>query len=179
MQQAEVVFVSPATGGIAVAKDIHFLATAASAAREHTKKLANALGIARTDITVFTVVALQTRGMLCMKMLDHIRLNLLMDGMGGPIMIVYPMIPRAIYSGKRTHTVGNSAASTSSSGPSMAMALSPASGGTDIDGDSSQEDDFDEDGQLPEVISRGSTLMTQWQRAAALSKDCFVLDSKS
>ena len=56
------------------------------------------------------------------------------------------------------------------------MALSPASGG--MDGDSSQDDDFDEDGQLPEVISRGATLLSQWQRAAALSKDRFALDSK-
>ena len=171
MQQAEIKFVSPATGGIASGgKDLHFLAIAAEAARENHKKLASVLRVQMSDISVFNVVALQTRGMLSMKLLDAIRHHVLMSGLGGPVMVVYPTIPKKVYSGVRTATLGSSSASSM-----MMETMEAASGAPD---ESSGDDDFDEEGHLPEVITRGATLLTAWQRAAALSKDHFVIDSK-
>ena len=173
MQQAEVKFVSPATGGVTSQKEVHWLATAVQASRDNLSKLSTALQVPSSDITVFNIVALQTRGMLSSKLLDSVRHHVLMGGIDGPILIVYTMIPSKVYSGKRTASTGSSASSVLGG----AFGDAPASGG-DGECDSSQDDDFDEDGQLPEVITRGATLMTAWQRAAALAKDHFTIDSK-
>ena len=173
MQQAEVKFVSPATGGVTSQKEVHWLATAVQASRDNLSKLSTALQVPSSDITVFNIVALQTRGMLSSKLLDSVRHHVLMGGIDGPILIVYTMIPSKVYSGKRTASTGSSASSVLGG----AFGDAPASGG-DGECDSSQDDDFDEDGKLPEVITRGATLMTAWQRAAALAKDHFTIDSK-
>ena len=169
MQQGEVTFVSPATGGIKTGKDIHWLATAVSAAREHLDKLSTALQVPPSDITVFNIVALQTRGMLSKKTLHAVRHHVLMGGLPGPIMILYPVIPSKVYSGKRTSSVA--------SGAAPLVFGEPASGGEGGGADSSEDDDFDEEGQLPEVVTRSATLMSAWERAAALSKDHFAIDS--
>ena len=43
---------------------------------------------------------------------------------------------------------------------------------------SSDEDNFDDDGQLSEVLTKAATLMSLWDRHAALAKDRFLEDSK-
>ena len=60
--------------------------------------------------------------------------------------------------------------------------MTSVSGGAPLQQDdgqiSSDEDNFDEDGQLPEVLTKAATLMSLWDRHAALAKDRFLVDSK-
>ena len=44
---------------------------------------------------------------------------------------------------------------------------------------SSDEDNFDEDGQLPEVLTKAATLLSLWDRHAALATDRFLVHSKN
>ena len=107
--------------------------------------------------------------MLSLKTLDQVRHHVLMGGLPGPILVVYPMIPKKVYSAKKSYSVDGPA---SAAAPSILDGQQPASGGDD---DSSNDDTFNEEGQLPEVLTRGTTLMTAWQRAAALAKDHFTI----
>ena len=164
VQEAEVVFDMPAPGGT---KEVNFLASAVQGARDNLKKLSTALQVPPTDISVFNIVALQTRGMLNSKVLDAVRLHVLMGGLPGPILIVYPLVPKNVSRAKKTLSLNSGGGSSSS----MFDGISPASGGDDgVEDSSSNDDDFNEDGQLPEMLTRGTTLMTAWQRAAALAK---------
>ena len=106
MQSGEIVFASPATGGMPGARGVHWLAEAVEAARANYNKLLTVLQLQPTDITVFNIVALQTRGMVSQKTLDAVRHHILMAGLPGPIMVVYPMIPSKVFSAKKNVVSG-------------------------------------------------------------------------
>ena len=89
-------------------------------------------------MAVFNVVALQTRGMLSSKTLEQVRHHVLTGGLPGPILVVYPMIPKIVYSAKKSYSVDNPA---SAAAPSILDGQQPASGGDD---DSSNDDTFNE-----------------------------------
>ena len=117
------------------------MAHAVQAAIGNIARLQKLVGVDK-KISVINVVALQTRGMLSSKMLDQVRAHMLMGELPGHILIVYPLIPAKIFAAKRSTIV--------SSG--MVPGLMPAVGGMSDqnDDESSQEDNFDNEGQLPE-----------------------------
>ena len=103
-------------------------------------------------------------------MLDQVRAHMLMGELPGHILIVYPLIPAKIFAAKRSTIV--------SSG--MMPGLMPVVDGKSVqnDDESSQEDNFDDEGQLPEVVTKMCTTMTTWERQGALAKDRFTIDNK-
>ena len=138
---------------------------AEQAAIGNIARLQKLVGVEK-KFSVINVVALQTRGMLSSKMLDQVRAHMLMGELPGHILIVYPLIPAKIFAAKRSTIV--------SSGTMPGLTgLMPAVGGMSDqnDDESSQEDNFDDEGQLPEVVTKRCTTMTPWERQGALAKD--------
>lgn len=166
--QSDIVFASPATGGLTVPEGIHWLTAAVQEATRNLNRVSVLAG-RQNSVAVFNVVSLPTHGMLSMKLLHAIRSNLLMqEGIHGPLLVMYPSIPRAVFRARRSSTAMGSGA--------WGAALSSAAAGASDDSDSA-EDGFTEEGQLPEVVTKAAQTMTKWERDTALARDRFEIDS--
>ena len=165
MQLSDVVFASPATGGLAVPEGIHWLTAAVQEANKNRSRVSVLAG--KTEVAVINILSLPTHGMMSQKLLHQVRSSVLMQSdMCGPILLMYPLIPRTVYKAKRTM------AASAATGADLTAA---ADG--DDDSNDSEDDIFGEEGQLPEVLTKASTTMSKWERDAALARDRFEIDS--
>ena len=169
MQMSDVVFASPATGGLTVPDKIHWL----TAAVEEAKRNCNRVSVMahKTEVAVINIIAMPTHGMISPKLLQQMRSSVLMQSdMCGPILFIYPLVPRSVYKRKQTFT---SSAATGASSTTVAGASAEG----ESDTDSNENDIFGEDGQLPDVLTKASTTQSKWERDTALARDRFQIDS--
>ncbi len=105
-------------------------------------------------------------------MLNQVRSSLLMQerDVPGPLLVMYPLIPRSVFSAKRSATAWAAADALAATGALVGL------GGAENSSDS-EEDCFTEEGQLPEVLTKAATTMSKWDRETALARDRFQIDS--
>ena len=119
------------------------------------------------------ILSMPTHGMMSQKLLRQVRSSVLMQSdMRGPTLLMYPVIPRMVYKAKRTMI-----ASAATGASLTAAAGASAECGGDDDSNDSENDIFEEEGQLPEVLTKASTTLSRWERDAALARDRFEIDS--
>jgi hypothetical protein len=168
--QSDVVFVSPATDGLTMPDGIHWLAAAAQEASQNRQRVSVLVG--QENVAVFNVLSLPTHGMLSQKLLNQVRASLLMQdgGVPGPMLVMYPLIPRSVYQAKRSSTA---LAATG------ALAAIGALGSFDTAENSSDSEEDCEmaDEQLLEVLTKAATTMSKWDRDTSLARDRFQIDS--
>ena len=170
MQLSDVVFASPATGGLTVPEGIHWLTAVVQEANKNHKRVSVLAG--KTEVAVINILSMPTHGMLSQKFLHQVRSSVLMQtDVPAPTLLMYPLIPRSVYKAKRTMT----ASAAIGAGSMAADGASAACGGDDDS--SGSEDVFGDEGQLPEVLTKASTTMSKWEREAALARDRFEIDS--
>ena len=171
MQLSDVVFASPATGGLTVPDGIHWLAAAVQEASKNRGRVSGL--VHKTDVEMINILSLPTHGMTTKTFLQQVRSSVLMQSdMCGPTLLMYPLIPRSVYKAKRTMTASAAAGASSTA----AVGASAECGGDD-DSIGSEDDISGEEGQLPDVLTKASTTMTKFERDAALAKDRYDIDS--
>ena len=171
MQLSDVVFASPATGGLTVPAGIHWLTAAVQEANKNHKRVSVLAG--KTEVAVINILSMPTHGMLSQKFLRQVRSSVLMQtDVPAPTLLMYPLIPRSVYKAKRTIMIASAA---TGAGSMAAVGASAACGGDDDS--SGSEDVFGDEGQLPEVLTKASTTMSKFAREAALARDRFEIDS--
>jgi hypothetical protein len=90
----------------------------------------------------------------------------------GPVLVMYPLIPRSVYKTKRTMIASAAAPGANL----MAAAGAQEEHGSD-DSSGSEDDCSGKEGQLPEVLTKASTTMSKWERESALARDRFEIDA--
>ena len=172
MQLSDVVFVSPATGGLTVPEGIHWLTAAIQEASRNRNRVSVLVGHA--EVALINIFSLPTHGMLSQKMLHQVRGSVLMQAaLPGPVLVMYPLMPRSAYKAKRTMT----ASAAASGANSTSAADNKEEQGSSNDSSDEEEDIFGDEGQLPEVLTKASTTMSKWDREAALARDRFEIDA--
>jgi hypothetical protein len=171
MQSSDVVFVSPATGGLTVPEGIHWLTAAVQEASKNHNRVSVLVG--QAEVAVINILSFPTHGMLSQKMLHQVRGSVLMQAaLPGPVLVMYPLIPRSAYKTKRTMIASAAAPGANL----MAAAGAKEEHGSD-DSSGSEDDCSEEESQLPEVLTKASTTMSKWDRESALARDRFEIDA--
>ena len=98
MQLSDVVFASPATGGLAVPEGIHWLTAAVQEANKNRIRVSVVAGATEVDVAVINILSMPTHGMMSQKICHQVRSSVLMQSdMRGPTLLMYPLIPRSVY----------------------------------------------------------------------------------
>ena len=112
---------------------------------------------------------------MSLKLLHQVRASVLMQAaLPGPVLVMYPLIPRLVYKAKRTMIA--SAASAFGANLMAAAGAKEEHGSDDCSG--SEDDCSGEEGQLPEVLTKAATTMSKWERESALAR-CLLYTSPS
>ena len=95
MQLSDVVFASPATGGLTVPAGIHWLTAACQEANKNHKRVSVLAG--KPEVAVINILSMPTHGMLSQKFLRQVRSSVLMQtDVPAPTLLMYPLIPRSV-----------------------------------------------------------------------------------
>ena len=96
MQLSDVVFASPATGGLTVPEGIHWLTAAVQEASKNRSRVSVLAG--NTEVAVINILSMPTHGMLSQKLLHQVRSSVLMQtDVPAPTLLMNPLIPRSVY----------------------------------------------------------------------------------
>ena len=116
MQLSDVVFASPATGGLTVPEGIHWLTAAVQQANKNRSRVSTLAGNTGevAEVAVINILSMPTHGMMSQKLLHQVRSSVLMQSdMRGPTLLMYLLIPRSVYKAKRTMTASAAAGASS------------------------------------------------------------------